>query len=241
MVAKSLMSEPRLLLLETSGRAGWAALAEGPHLREVHRLDEARRHARDLAPAVASLLAGCHWRARDLDAVVVGRGPGSYTGLRVGIMSAKAFAYATGCALLGLDTFATIAARAPAEISRLAVLADAQQDKVYAQEFTRDGATCRATSTLAIVRFEDWLAGHDPGSWVTGPGLARWEAHLPASLARAETALRDPTPQVVLRLGLSRFLTGERDDVFALEPLYLRPSSAEEQWQARQERENRKA
>ncbi len=230
------MSEPRSLLLETSGRAGWAALAEGPHLRGVQRLDEARRHARDLAPAVAALLTDCQWRARDLAAVVVGRGPGSYTGLRVGLMSAKAFAFATGCALLGLSTFAGIAARAPAEIDRLDVLADAQQDKVYAQAFARDGATWRPTSVLAIVRFEDWLAGHDPRSWVTGPGLARWEAHLPAALARADPGQREPTPEVVLRLGLTRFLAGERDDVFALEPLYLRPSSAEEQWQARQDR-----
>jgi tRNA threonylcarbamoyladenosine biosynthesis protein TsaB len=231
------MSEPRLLLLETSGRAGWAALAEGPHLQDVHRLDEARRHARDLAPAVAALLTRRNWRARDLSAVVVGRGPGSYTGLRVGLMSAKAFAYATGCALLGLDTFACLAAQAPAEINSLEVLADAQQDKVYAQAFARDGATWRPTSTLAIVRFEDWLAGHDPRSWVTGPGLARWEAHLPATVARADPGQREPTPEVVVQLGLTRFLAGERDDVFTLEPLYLRPSSAEEQWQARRDRE----
>src|SRR5437773_12528724 len=100
---------PRSLILETSGRVGQVALARGATLLRTQRLDEARRHARDLAPAVAQLLQAERWQPRDLDAVLVSRGPGSYTGLRVGIMSAKALAYAVGCLLLAVDTFAAIA------------------------------------------------------------------------------------------------------------------------------------
>ena len=55
------------------------------------------------------LLADQGWKARDLTGVIVSRGPGSYTGLRVGIMTAKTLAYATGCALLAIDTFAAVA------------------------------------------------------------------------------------------------------------------------------------
>src|SRR5262245_25336168 len=130
---------PRFLILETSDRMGQVWLARGDRLLRGRRLDEARRHARDLAPAVAELLAGEGWRPRDLDAVVVGRGPGSYTGLRVGVMSAKALAYATGCALVAVDTFTAIALQAPDEADRLDVLADAQQDNVYVQAFARPG------------------------------------------------------------------------------------------------------
>src|SRR6516225_3465310 len=72
-------SEPRFLSLETSGRVGQVALAEGDQVRGVRRLDEARRHARDLAPAVKDLLDRQGWRPRDLQAVIVSRGPGSYT------------------------------------------------------------------------------------------------------------------------------------------------------------------
>src|SRR4051812_21019798 len=86
---------PRLLLLETSQPVALVALADGDALGAVRRLDETRRHARDLAPAVADLLAAAGWRPRDLDGVAVGSGPGSYTGLRVGLMSAKALAFAT--------------------------------------------------------------------------------------------------------------------------------------------------
>jgi tRNA threonylcarbamoyladenosine biosynthesis protein TsaB len=219
----------RMLLLETSQQPGVVAVAEGGRLCAVCRLDEARRHARDLAPAVVALLAGQGWRPRDLHAVVVGRGPGSYTGLRVGHMSAKAFAYATGCALIALDSFAVIAAQAPGDLSRLGVLADAQQDKVYVQEFERG----LPLGALTIQAWPAWLAAHAEPMAVCGPGLRKWVVHLPAWLRPIEVGLWDPLPQTMLRLGMERYLRGERDDLWKLEPLYLRPSSAEEQWLTR--------
>src|SRR4051812_11852306 len=120
--------------METSNQPGFVAVGEGPTLLGVRPLDESRRHGRDLAPAAAELLTACAWQPRDVGGVIVGRGPGSYTGLRVGVMSAKAFAYATGAALLTLENFTVLAAQAPAEVPRLAVVADAQQDRVYVQE-----------------------------------------------------------------------------------------------------------
>jgi tRNA threonylcarbamoyladenosine biosynthesis protein TsaB len=224
---------PRQLLIETSGRSGFVAVALGAELRGLHHLDEARRQARDLAPAAAQLLAAQGWRPRDVQAVVVSRGPGSYTGLRVGIMAAKTFAYATGCALVALETFAVIASQAPDGVARLDVLADAQQDKVYVQPFARTPEGWQPVAPLAIRRFAEWLAERDPAGWVTGPGLHRWGEQLPAGALVVEAACRDPTPESLLRLGLARWDAGGRDDFWALEPLYLRPSSAEEQWQAR--------
>jgi tRNA threonylcarbamoyladenosine biosynthesis protein TsaB len=210
------------------------ALAVGGELLGERSLDEGRRHARDLAPAVADLLAAAGWRPRDLHGVIVSRGPGSYTGLRVGVMSAKALAYATGCALLGVDTFRAVALQAPAEAGRLDVLADAQQNRVYAQPFVRDGSGWRELAALAVRPFAEWLAGREAGAWVTGPGLRKWEDRLPGDVPRVEPARREPQPVGLLRLGLARYQAGERDDPYTLEPLYLRPSSAEEQWRQRQ-------
>src|SRR5688572_13644244 len=122
------MATTRLLILETSHQPGLVALSAGDQLLGERRLDQARRHARDLAPAVAALLAEQGWRGRDLEGVIVSRGPGSYTGLRVGIMSAKTLAYATGARLVGIDTFAAIARQTPAEATVVDVIADAQQD-----------------------------------------------------------------------------------------------------------------
>jgi tRNA threonylcarbamoyladenosine biosynthesis protein TsaB len=227
------VSEPRLLLLETSNQPGLVAVAAGPDLLGTRRLDEARRHARDLAPAVAELLAEQGWKPRDIAAVAVSRGPGSYTGLRVGLMSAKAFAYATGCKLLTLETFAIIASQAPADVARLAVVADGQQDKVYVQEFVRGGLEMTQTTVLRIDPFVAWAEAPSPPPWVSGPGLRKWASHLPANLRPVDAALWDPQPEHLLRLALIRYLAGEQDDVWSAEPLYLRASAAENQWALR--------
>lgn len=222
----------RLLLLETSSKAGWVAVAEADSVRAVRHLAEARRNARDLAPKVAELLAGQGWKPRNVTAVIVSRGPGSYTGLRVGLMSAKAFTYATGCSLIAIDTFAALALQAPAEAAVVEVLSDAQQDRVYWQRFSRplpDGIPT-ATTPLAIVRFAEWLRTHDPTAWVTGPGLRVPGRALPAATSVVASDAWDVRPESLLRLGLRRLRAGERDDVWAVEPIYLRPSSAEEQW-----------
>jgi len=222
------MRNPRLLLLETSGRVGHVALAEGSSLLAARRLDESRHHARDLAPAVADLLATANWKPRDVSAVVVSRGPGSYTGLRVGIMSAKAFAYAVSCPVLAIDTFAVIASQAPSEASPLDVIADAQQQKVYQQRY-QSGVP---TSPLTIRPAAEWLADA-PAPWVSGPGLRLHRDRLPSVVRAVEESLWDPQAENLLRLALRCWEAGERDDPFTVEPLYLRPSSAEEQWRRR--------
>lgn len=225
----------RLLVLETSGKVGQVALALGPELQAVRQLDEARRHARDLAPVVAALLASQSWGPRDLDAVIVSRGPGSYTGLRVGIMSAKTLAFATGCGLVGVETFAAIARQAPAGVDQVDVIADAQQEKVYAQSFSRRAADAplEAQGPLEVLVLADWLTRRDGASWVTGPGARAYPGRLSGAVRFLPEECWDPRPEHLLELGLQRHALGERDDLGAAEPLYLRPSSAEEKRPAR--------
>src|SRR5947209_2072097 len=112
---RGIVTQPqqRTLLIETSGRRGQVGAASGRDLIAHRELDPARTHARDLAPAVKSVLTAAGWTARDLTAVFVSVGPGSYTGLRVGVMAAKALAYAVKCDFLAVETFAVIAARCP--------------------------------------------------------------------------------------------------------------------------------
>ncbi len=226
---------PKFLVLDTSGRVGQVAVAEPDRILASRRLDEARRHARDLAPAVAALLAEQGWRPHDLAAVLVSRGPGSYTGLRVGLMSAKTLAYAAQVALVGVETFVAIARQTPAEALTVEVVADAQQEKVYIQEFRRaaPGETPRPATELVVRRLADWLPVRNADAWLTGPGLATYSARLSAGCHLAAPELWEPGLAAVLAVGAERYAAGERDEVWSLEPIYGRPSSAEEKWDAK--------
>jgi tRNA threonylcarbamoyladenosine biosynthesis protein TsaB len=220
-------------LIDTSGKVGRVGLAEGENLRAFRRLQEARRHARDLAPAVAEMLAGLGWKPGDLHGVVVSRGPGSYTGLRVGLISAKAWAYATGCGLLAVETFAVLAAQVPEDVLRLEVIADAQQDRVYQQSFGRTaaGSPLEPLSELGIVTVDEWVGRLQAPHWVSGPALRQHQTRLPKGIVTVDESLWEPSLESLLRLGLKRYRAGQRDDVWTVKPLYLRPSSAEEKWQ----------
>jgi tRNA threonylcarbamoyladenosine biosynthesis protein TsaB len=134
-----------------------------------------------------------------------------------------------------VDTFAAIALQTPAEARRLAVLEDAQQNKVYVQHFVRSqpGAAWQPATPLSVQNLADWLAALERDRWVTGPGLRVAGKRLPEGTPIVDVGQWDPRPESLLRLGLARYRAGQRDDVWALEPLYLRPSSAEEKWQER--------
>jgi tRNA threonylcarbamoyladenosine biosynthesis protein TsaB len=184
---------------------------------------------------VQQLFAEQGWQPRDVEAVIVSRGPGSYTGLRVGIMSARTFVFATGCRLIAIDTFAAIALQAPLEAQVLDVFADAQQDRVYVQRFARaEGDVWPVAQTpLSIRPFADWLADADKAPWVSGPGLRGKEQRLPQGINVLPPDLWSVQSASMLRLGLKQYRDGTFADLRALEPLYLRPSAAEQQWGAR--------
>jgi len=221
--------DDRFLIIETSNRRGQVAVAIGERVVGMRLLEEARRHARDLAPLVQELLREHTWRTRELTGVIVSRGPGSYTGLRVGLMSAKTLAYASGCELIGIDTFAAIARQAPPGAQRVDVIADAHQGKIYVQSFVN----CQG-GPLSIQTSAAWLEDLASGTWVTGPGLEICAGSLPqyAGLTPPQDWL--PRPASLLALAWERRRRGERDDPFGLEPLYLRASAAEEKWRKKE-------
>jgi tRNA threonylcarbamoyladenosine biosynthesis protein TsaB len=224
---------PRLLILETSGRVGRVAVALGDQLGPQRVLEASRRHARDLAPAIRELCHECSWRVRDLYGVIVSRGPGSYTGLRVGIMTAKTIAYATGCKLFAIDTFAAIAAAAPTNAATVDVVSDAQQCNLYVQRFERRSGELTALTGLTIQASAEWLRTLPIDVWVTGPGTALVEGQLPAGQPCIAVEDRESSPQRLLELGLRCMREGTADDFWTVEPLYLRPSNAETNWDKR--------
>ncbi len=132
-----------------------------------------RQHGRDLIPCIRTVLGTAHLTMAEIELVGVGVGPGSYTGLRVGVMAAKTIAYATGALLVGLDTLEAIALNAAGEATRIAVIADAQRRDLYAAEWERDcpGGPLRLTKPCQVEPMSAWLRGLGPTAVILGPAL----------------------------------------------------------------------
>jgi tRNA threonylcarbamoyladenosine biosynthesis protein TsaB len=164
---------------------------------------------------------------RNVTGVIVSRGPGSYTGLRVGLTTAKAFAYATGCELRAVDTFAAIAQQTPSHANHVWVVADALQGLVYAQRFEKRHDGWLAVNALQILAIGEFSSKILRGDFVSGPGVDVCASSLPGSCEVVPEEDRHPRIESLYKVGMwQNPLT--KEELFALEPLYLRGSSAEE-------------
>lgn len=219
----------RVLAIETTGRTGDVAVfAEGQLVAE-RPLEPQQRSAQSLAPAIQSILSLVGWRPGDVELVAVPKGPGSFTSLRVGIVTAKLLAYATGAQVLGVDSLGAVAEGVVAKSLDLSVAMDAYRGQVFVRDFVQDSpGVWSAKFESRIEDLEGWLNRLSPGMAVAGGILDRLLPRLRSDLEVAPAAQRNPTAAQVGRLALSEWGSGRRDDVWRLAPLYLRPSAAEE-------------
>jgi tRNA threonylcarbamoyladenosine biosynthesis protein TsaB len=225
-----------ILALETTeARGSAAAMADGRLLAELF-LHPQQRSAQSLLPAVRALLEQVGWRPADVRLVAVTVGPGSFTGLRVGVTAAKTFAYAVGAEVLGMDTLEAIAAGLPAEIPSAAVAVDAQRGDVVAAAFRRDAeGWLRPDGPAALVNAQQWLAGLAAGTAVAGPVLGRLAERVPPHLTVLDAACWPPRAAQVARLAARDHAAGRRDDLWTLTPRYSRRAAAEEKLHASRE------
>ena len=229
-----------LLALDTSTQhAALALIVEADHRSiavHVARPDPAIRHGRILIPAIRDLLAEAGLTVADLDGLVVGLGPGSYTGLRIGITAAKTLAYAIGKPLAGLDSLEIVARNAPDDQTFVSAIGDAQRGDFYAAEFAREavGAPLRRISETRVISPVEWLKQLPDHAFIVGPALEvpRLWAGIPPHLRRPENPESNwPDPHVMAELATEIWRTGERRDLFFVEPVYLRRSAAEDLWE----------
>lgn len=127
-----------LLGFDTATPAVTVAVSDGERVLAAHRTVDARRHGELLAPAIERVLADAQVSVRDLDAVAVGVGPGPYTGLRVGVVTALAMGDALGLDVHGVCTLDVIAAQAR-DGEPLTVVTDARRREVFWASYDAQG------------------------------------------------------------------------------------------------------
>lgn len=230
----SLASEAKVLLLETSGASGIVALGFGTTIVSHRVLEIAKRHVSDMAPAIADMLNECTWDVKNLDAIATGIGPGSYTGLRIGLMSARTLAMMTGARLLGISTFEILAQHCvDTGHTKIEVIADAQQDKIYSQRFENNNGHLINAGELKIVSTAEWVANRDVSYVIAGPGIDKIRSLTAGRQDKIEEQSGNINKESFLALALKKLMRNDSDDPLSLQPLYLRRSSAEEQWDKR--------
>ena len=224
----------RILAIETTERIGSIAVADQGDLVAEIRLPNTLRSAQSLAPGIQNLLKDVGWTPQDVELVAVTAGPGSFTGLRIGIGTAKVFAYTVGAQVLGIDTHEAMAHACPDHVGRLSAIVDAQRGQVVARLFQRNGSgELVANSEGELLDVEQWCSSLTAGTHVTGPLLRRLADRLPPDCEPLASDLWSPSARTVALLADRQYAAGRRGDLWQLMPVYSRPSAAEEKRRAR--------
>lgn len=225
----------RILAIETIDKTGSVAALDGERLLVERGLGDQQRSLQTLVPAMREVLETVGWKPAGVELVAVATGPGSFTGLRIGVATAKSFAYAAGSQVLGVGTMAVLAAQVPVECRRFAAIVDAQREELFIADFERDeaGNVLRATEPR-IEPAAQWMASLAAGDAVTGPGLKKWARRLPAGVQLVDEAHWLPRAEAVGRLAFQAYQQGAREELMAIVPHYFRETAAEEQWRRKQ-------
>lgn len=221
----------KLLTVQTATPAGSVALTDGNRLLGELFLDVRRPHGEWLLRAVDQLLGEAGLTAADLDGFGVTLGPGSFTGLRVGLATVKGLALATGKPVAGVSTLQTLAMHAPQAAMPVCALLDARKKEVYAGIFAWQEGRPRPLGPERVLppeRLLDELAG--PTLFV-GDGASAYRTLIVRRLeGRAHflpAGLDAPRAAHAALLAAEVFAAGEARPATEVNPVYIRPSEAE--------------
>ncbi len=226
----------RILAIETSDAMASLAAAEGDRLLVEMELPADERSARSIAPGMIELLRRVGWRPQDVQLVAVSVGPGSFTGLRVGVTAGKTFAYAVGAEVVAVNTLEALVAGLPEGWTHAAAAVDAQRGDVAGQCFVGDDSGRPvALGPMRVLPVEKWLGELSPGTVVAGPAVGKRidVGLLPPGVQLAASKFHRPRAALVATVGWRDYQSGRCDDLWTLLPVYSRRAAAEEKWDAR--------
>ena len=212
----------RVLLIHTAGSEGSVALAdtEAAGLLVATEVLPGRTSSERLLPAVRRLLEGIGWRLGELAAVVVVDGPGSFTGVRVGLSAAKGLSEASGVGLIAVSRLALLAASVDGGGGAVHAVLDAGRGEFYYGEYV--GRRCLR---------EVLMGGKEVAAAVSAGGVVvACEAKVAEGLGGLGVGVRmvdEPSAGDALPLALERMATGDFDDAATSDANYLRRTDAE--------------
>ncbi len=200
-----------------------------------------------LMPMIRSVVRDADVEPRQIGLISVTDGPGSFTGLRVGVVTAKTLAFSFGCALVSVDTLRACAVRAMIRNQigagrTIKAVINAQRGQLFAATFevsaqssaVEGSLDCVPVTAAQIYDPNQWASELSGEDFVTGPGLKMAAGLIKDAVVKMPTleveqeAFRECDVETVAAIGEQKFHNGELASAWDLKPVYFRPSAAEE-------------
>ncbi len=219
-------NSPRLLLIESSTPTASVALADGDQCVASLTLEVEKGHARLIAPMIRQVMNNLRWGFEDIDAVVVSIGPGSYTGLRVGLSTAKGMAVAAGCPIIAVNSLQALAGNVlplARELNApIVAMTDARRMEVYIAMYDQHGAERHSPQAMIMEAgsLSDWLQ-EGPHLFV-GNGVEKCRHLFVGQIGCLFLPGQAYEAKGMIPKAQDRFQKRQFEDTEALDPLYLK-------------------
>ena len=223
------------LALDTATRVCTVGLVQDGHVLAEYDISVGLTHSEGLMPQLDQMFARTGIKKENIDRIAVSIGPGSFTGLRIGLAAAEAMAYAWQCWICGVNTLEAMAYNIPVEGVVLAPVLDAQKGNFYTAFYEWTDGELRKVRPVEMADREtllQQLQACGKPVLLMGECEKLMKKELPDGISVAPEQVRLPkASSVALAAEGTEPLTGE--DVFTLRPYYIRKSEAEELWEKR--------
>ncbi len=221
----------KILGVDTSTPIGSIALIDGDNLVAEHTLDIVQAHSSRLMPAIDSVLKWGNITVDDLDGCAVGIGPGSFTGIRIGVATIKSICYAVDKPIVGVSTLEAIAYNLRWSNSIICPLLDARRSEIYGAIFEGNTKWQRLSEDLClpIYDFLERIKADTTSDYAinfVGDGLETYGDVVRENLSErvhfADSIFNVPRGATIAHLGGERLKHGDTDSYWTLVPNYVR-------------------
>lgn len=221
----------KILTIDTSTHLGSVALVVKTELKAQFDLNLPLTHNQRLINSLKALLDFAGVALAEIDLLAVVKGPGSFTGIRIGVATAKGMAYALQKPLIGVNGLDVIAHNFPYTPHLICPVIDARKRQVFTAFYEAENGKIKRISDYSSICPEDLLKGIRRKTIFAGTGVAVYGEIIKQKMK--ERCLFPPPhlhrlhPQVIATLALEKLKKGEKTDPTSLVPFYIRPSDAE--------------
>jgi len=235
MQSKSVPAEICGLAIETSGRLGAVAITRDGVVLAEDSFAHGLKHAAEMVPRIDRLLQASGWKPNDIDEIYISIGPGSFTGLRIGITLAKTLSFATGAKIIAVPTLDVLARNSPPDARDVVIVLDAKRDQIFTARFHRpsENANWETIEPAHLDSLTAMLARSPRPVCLIGEGIPFHEKFIPAAdpsvIVTSEDSWR-ASVRVVSDLGYRIARDGKFTEAETLIPLYIRKPEAEEKY-----------
>lgn len=227
-----------ILALDTSSIVATVAVMDEDKLIAEYTINHKRTHSQKIMPMIDTILKDCEIELKDLDYVAVAEGPGSFTGLRIGVSTAKGLAHALDIPVVGVSTLDALAFNMPFCHGLICPILDARRGQVYTAVYKWDQEMLYKVEEPMAVTIEELIEKLEsrPEKVVFfGDGILnnidRLRKKLGERVVVSPQSIRMPRAASIAQLALRKIQDKEIESFYKLAPQYLRKAEAERQYE----------